>query len=494
MVSYGIGKFCHYPQTIPDLNNNIDIPIPKLSDWKCERWDNLDATITQGDTTYHLSNCQNSSACKKCRTAMEEGMAWAVMGMLGLVPVGVFIILSKCCGKCIDDKYEKPLVGIAILCLIGSILTFVTGLRYAAAECHEYNQELNYNQAVIWNATTNGADHTSSSIQQGVSAYLAIGAVGCGVIALVLYFMFFFFMSGASWLLFLVLLQGALSTGFAIASLSFSAWYSTGIELHKNTAQYSGYDVDYTFYTLVTYGVSQFCYYPREIPGLDTFSFIGIPSLDDLECKSWDNLDAQMRIDGTDYTLLSCTDTTGNATATTESACQACAAAMTDAEYLGSLAVVLTLPVVVCCMVLVLGDAVCPSCCFGRRAYQFLSGSGIVGIAVATIFYLSAIAVANNKCDDLNSELESTTKLLWDKATNGKETSGSTMSLGPSAICAVISLIFSAFAFCTFLYYATCKIPRAQESPGRFNSGDEKRPVKVVGSPSSPDYNRDTAF
>mmetsp|Transcript_11223 Transcript_11223/g.18341 ORF Transcript_11223/g.18341 Transcript_11223/m.18341 type:complete len:596 (-) Transcript_11223:218-2005(-) len=461
LVSYGLTQFCHYPQSVPDLDNNIDISVPSLSDWNCENWDNLDATISQGDTTYTLSQCSSSDDCKKCRAAMEEGVSWAMLGLVGLVPVGVLILFSKCCHGNVPEKWEKVLTMIAIFCLIGSIVCYTTGLRYASAECHDYNQELALTQSSIWNATTNGADNSDSSMEIGASGYLGIGTIACGIGALLFYALFFFFSTGSSWLLFLVLFQGSISVGFAIASLSFHSWYWSSIEKHQGTASLLGEDRSYTFYTLISYGVSKFCWYPRFIPQLSSFQNIGVPGYDDLRCENWANLNAQINIDGTDYTLLACTgeaasNQVANISSVATSACHKCQLAMLDAEGLASVAIVLTAPVVAFTIALVLGDAICPSACYGERAHKFLTYSSIAAICASIIFYLSALATVADQCDELNSELKTTTADLWSLATNGDDSEGAEMGLGPSAISAILALLFGTLALLTFMYFACC--------------------------------------
>jgi len=151
---------------------------------------------------------------------------------------------------------------------------------------------------------------------------------------------------------------------------------------------------------------------------------------------------------------------------------------MLDAEGLASVAIVLTVPVVAFTIAIVLGDAICPSACYGKRAHKFFTYTSIAAICGSIIFYLSALAVASEQCDELNSELKTTTAELWSLATNGDDSEGAEMGLGPSAISAILALLFGTLALLTFMYFACC------------TDGPETYRVSDLKSPSVADDNK----
>lgn len=457
LVAYGITKFCHFPQSIPDLNNNIDISIPTLEDWECTEWDNLRATVTQGSTEYIMSDC-STTACKKCRDSMENGKAWVSMGILLMVPVIACIIVSKCCHSFCNLVLERSMTFISIAALGIALASWVAGLRVASDDCADFNRELAVSQDNIWNATTNGVDNSVSSMVLGPSAYLGISTMGLGAGALSFYVLYFFLMSGASWLLFCVLVNGGLSVGFAVSALSFNTWYWTNFETHENSAG------DNKFYSLISYGITKFCYYPRDMSSQAGGTFdVSLPSLDDLQCLGWKDLDATVNIDSQNYPLLSCMDAfSANVTTVQASACRACEDGMLEGEALGSLAIILTSPVAIACIVIIFGSTVFPKCCFGRTATRLLSFIGIGSLVGSLIVWIAALSTAAGKCDKLNTELKATTADLWSLSTGGAQTNGSELELGPSAYCAILAIVFALFSLLTFVYYWCTAIPSAE--------------------------------
>uniref|UniRef100_A0A7S0GZS3 Uncharacterized protein n=1 Tax=Amorphochlora amoebiformis TaxID=1561963 RepID=A0A7S0GZS3_9EUKA len=257
-----------------DIAEDVQIAVPSLSDWNCQQWDSIDAKIFQGSDEYSLTKC-DTDACKRCRKGMEEAVASATLGMLALIPVAALVVLSKCCHWCLSEKTEKKCVLLGVVCLIGGIVSWTAGLRNASSECSDFNLELATTQSGIWNATTNGFDNSDNSIVMGPSAYLGIGTIACGTLALLAYSMYFFFMTGAAWSLFLVIFNGALSVGLASASLSLNLWYWSGIEKHSDTTTFNGESVEYTFYTMISYGITEFCMYPKQIPQLSSWRNLG---------------------------------------------------------------------------------------------------------------------------------------------------------------------------------------------------------------------------